>query len=264
MSLRSFALSLVALLLAVSGQAALAQTTAATQPPPDSLAVSPYGVDMVTGIYRDEATDLVIGDPDNGGIAYRRASALEDNFLRRRSNWYFRIQVKVRKSNPEANVSLFSMGVSKTWISYDSGAPPYYEIGARTEGVSLLTKNAAGEFVYTAPDASVITFNAPGSDGLSYARKITRPDGIEYTLTYGNGSSPGAGLKVASSTGYMLIEEANGLKACVLNLTTTTAPAGFVCPASATSVTYTSTGALDWTSTNAMGGQTVRSFARLW
>ena len=263
-------LALVALMTGVGSTPASAQTPM-TQPPPDSMALSPYGVDMVSGTYRDETTDLVIGDPSAGGIEYKRANVKYDYTMIRTSNWDYRIKVQpafcryntTPPCNPERTVSLFSMGVSKSWVSPNFGTPPYYEVGARTEGISELVKNTAGEMVFTGPDATVIEFY-PSSDGItSYARKIIRPDGVTYTLTYGNGAVQGNGLKVTSSAGYQLVVEPNGLKACVINLAVSAQASGFVCPSGATTVSYSATGPSNYTKTDALGGQTVRATSQV-
>lgn len=257
MNARSLVLSLVALFLLVTGQNAAAQTPS-TQPPPDSLAVSPYGVDMVTGIYRNESSDLVIGDPASGGIEYRLANAPVDFSTVRVSNWFYRIKVDAPNCfegtcAPDRMVSLFNLGVSKSWISYNDGFPPFYETGARSEGVSKLERNSSGAFVFTATDGTIIEFYSP-SGLFSYAKTIRRPDGVRYDIVYANASSPGSGMRVTSNTGYQLIEQSGRSKVCVLNIAVTAAQTGFTCPVSATSVSYSSTSTSNWSKTDPLGG----------
>ena len=54
--------------------------------PPETAVVSPGGVDMVDGMFRDQATDLSIGSEANGGITFTRANEKKKAFT---TNWHF-------------------------------------------------------------------------------------------------------------------------------------------------------------------------------
>ena len=139
------------------------------------------------------------------------------------------------------------MGVSKTWTQYD-GSASFYENGAQSEGITKL-ELVAGRPRFTDTDGSVIDFDTL-SNGVYRASKVTRPNGVAYSLTYG------PGMRVVSSVGYALIVEENNLKACVLNLATSPLPGSNVCPVSARSVIYSSGSAQNYTKTDALNGVT--------
>lgn len=177
---------------------ALAQTST-PQPPPDTKAKSPGGVDMVSGQYREETTDLTIGDPAMGGLTFQRVKADGDGL---RSNWHYFIKISpVKKINdngivtsaPERYLSVMNSSIGKTWESPDwgfSSSPFFVETGARAEGYSTLIRNGSGSnryFAYTATDGTVTTFQTTSDGTNAYATQIARPDGVVYTLTYDTG-----------------------------------------------------------------------------
>jgi RHS repeat-associated protein len=232
----------------LNGAGALAQQAPTVALPPDTQVVSPYGVDMRTGIYADPTTDLVIGDPANGGIEYRRENSVKSSALvERRSNWDIFIALRTTKDAGESYYSLESLAASKNWTSWDFGNT-FIDAGVRTEGISKLEK-VGSVLKFTNTDGSVIDFGAVTS-GRYYANKMTMPNGVTYTITYNNG------MRVVSNAGYALIVESGGAKVCVINLATMTLPGSNVCPAGARSVSYTSDAAYTYSKTDPVGGVT--------
>jgi len=205
---------------------ALAQMTPSVLPP-ETVVLSPGGVDLVTGTYRDQSQDLSIGAGSPGGITFVRANRRGMKPVT--SNWQIEIEkLPARFDQVEQYYSIRSLGVSKTFVTWDDNI--FYETGDG-DGSKLQrvpsTSTSGLEFLFTAADGTTTRFS--GGVGT----EITRPDGVKFTI---------AGGRVTSNTGYELLMEFGALgqvtKACVLN-NTITASGSTSCPVSAPTVSYT-------------------------
>lgn len=237
--------------VATVGTAPVHAQIVSTQPvTPDTKVRSPGGVDMRTGEYAYEATDVSIGQADEGGFAFVRIPEKYKSFT---SNWHYSI---TKKPNPNGGnyYSIEHRAIAKTWYSVD--ATTFREVSSSPDATSKLELFNSGSnkyFVYTDPDGATYRFS-PSSDGAnSRIEEIKHPNGITYTFTYGT-----AGFRVQSNRGYQLVVEnvagtTKVAKVCVLNIATTTPVSGFVCPAGAAFASYTYSG-LRVTSVTDAGG----------
>jgi RHS repeat-associated protein len=223
--------------------------------PAEKLVVSPGGVDMRTGQYAYEETDVAIG---NLALTRTKQPGLIGN-LSPFGNFShnFDIMISERRVNLfEHNYQVgqdFRMrvhfgGRSETFDSYEN--QPGFDQTSRSAFSKLTFANgtkASASVVYTfeASDGTVATFRPMGSGDCStvlrcaYISEIVEPDGTRLAFQY-SGSQLRA---VVSSRGYALLLEANGplvQKACVINLAVMVKPADNVCPTGAqATVSYT-------------------------
>ena len=229
--------------------------------PAEALIVSPGGVDMRTGRYVFNETDLRIGPPDRGGIELKRvmnpviAEHIEP-FGNMSHNWDFTILEK-RGSVVEAvwgvggndyRMIVNFNGLSETFESKLS--ENFFKQVSRNSFASLSfsSDRASSSTVYTftSESGTVITFRAIGSGDCAvtlrcaYASEIIRPDGVKFNLDYEYSSGATGNKarlrKIVSSQGYVLfLEGANGVvtRACTFNLAAQVLPANFICPAGA-------------------------------
>jgi len=244
------ALSLSGLALAMAAALglaapALAQPSAPVVIPPETAVLSPGGVDMVSGQYRDETGDLAIGPEGAGGISFVRVYERTGPF---RSNWNFTASQRVTEGQGEIYISIQSRGLSKTYMTVDYVS--FYNMGLDTAGAEKIERlpGSGVRLLYTAPDGTTTRFEAMGSNGTAGADLVTHPNGVTYTLSRDNGgTSSGRRLRrVTSSTGYQLILEYGAgaskdyiVKACVFSAAAITPPSNHSCPAGARSVSYT-------------------------
>jgi RHS repeat-associated protein len=217
--------------------------------PPDTAIVSPWGVDLATGMYREDSQELVIGDPEAGGILYQRVPNPKGATLGLTHNWAYRVTVRsaVRPDgeiwggttppmNFETTYSVEGNGVAQTFYTWDDGAS-FMQVGSG-DGVSTLQK-VGNELILKVPGGRKMIFEmVPVSTGTpSYrAKKIEDPDGVVYTFVYSN-STTYTVFRIISNRGYQLILEGSA-KACVFNAATITPPTSHVCPSGAMTVTY--------------------------
>lgn len=250
-------------------------------PPPEKTLENPANVDMRTGYYSYNQTDLAIGG--SGGISLARLFD-RDSFGQIKPgvvggfshNWIIRVnekRVKVCDANlpkdfdyavtvhagprtksfrasadPEPDEFYSTSGGNDTWLEFE------YIISG--DGYRRPTK-----YTYFSGDGGKITFRPTGTgitgggDGCgekcAYASEVLEPDGTRYTLSYDNAPSGGAVRlrSVVSNRGYALLFEyaASGttlVKSCALNLAATAMPpttGELICPAGARSATYTHT-----------------------
>jgi RHS repeat-associated protein len=217
--------------------------------PPETAVVSPGGVDMVNGMFRDQATDLSIGSEANGGITFTRANEKKKAFT---TNWHFflnREEMRAPGSAPQTPPTIVwmieSLALSKSYLQSTNGT--FFEQGIPSPGITKL-ELAGSAYRFTANEGTVYQFES-GTSGDKYVASITRKDGIVYTFFYDNSGDPEQGdrrlRRVKSNTGYELILEyaQNGTdhitKACVFNAAVITPPSAHTCPAAAQSIQYT-------------------------
>lgn len=236
-------------LAALISAPALAQTQPALLPP-ETAVVSPGGVDMVSGRYRNEATDLGMGSDANGGITFSRVDNKNKPFT---SNWHIFFNRDCRHapgSNPMTPCTVVweieSNSVAKSWLELPAGV--FTLQGTPSEGISKL-EYVSPAYRFTAVDGTVYQFENSGpTAGDVWVASITRKDGIVYSFTYDSSGDPVDGnrrlRRVKSNTGYELILHYTGngtdriSKACVFNVTVTTPPVANTCPAGVPTVNY--------------------------
>jgi hypothetical protein len=235
-------------------------------PPAEQLAVAPGGVDMHTGRYAYNQTDLSIGEAsESGGLALARTMSPgvvghEDPFAPFSHNWDIMLterRVDIATGNYQQGAGQdFRISVRFGGRSETFEAPSTSSAFTQTSRTSQATltftgTRTAASVVYTfqATDGTLATFRPLGngdcaSEGrCAYVSQIVQPDGTRFSFEYENPSPGVANMtrlrSVASSRGYALLLEYGGTgggwnqvsKACVINLAVAVKPADNVCPA---------------------------------
>ncbi|MBX3594150.1 RHS repeat-associated core domain-containing protein [Sphingomonas sp.] len=222
--------------------------------PPDTAVVSPGGVDMVSGQYRDTTRDLVIGPEGAGGLALDRVNRGARLF---RTNWYLYLKNKTQWHKDEQgfpvvdSIRLIShRGALAKTFQAELDYSAITDMSRSANGLDKLERIASGSNYYyrhTTTDGVVTTFEVTADGRNAYATTVVHPDGAAFSLTYDNGGPNGARRlkRVTSNAGYQLIFEYFGgsdahkiQKACAINLASTTPPGSDVCPSGAQSVSY--------------------------
>jgi YD repeat-containing protein len=254
----------VALACSLAASPALAQEQAPDRmisTPADHFAIAPGGVDMRTGRYVYDETDLSIGG-EAGGLVLSRTMAAgvlghTNPFGNLSHNWDVMIMERRININDPGNMqgldyrmNVYFGGRSQTFEAYQS-ATGYMPKSQGTGWASLTfsgDKASAGVvYTFTATDGTAAMFRALGNGDCSssifrcaYVSEITEPDGTRLTFDYGaSGASTGGAVqlrRVTSSRGYaLLLEGTDNLvtKACVLNLALAPLPTNGLCPANA-------------------------------
>ena len=257
-------------------QPARAQGSRIVNNPAEHFNIAPGGVDLRSGRYVYEATDLSVGgegQPNSLSLKRTTPEAIRghnNSFGNFSSNWDIMLTVypwdtdgNGAKNDFRAIVRIrglattfASEGVLTTYALKSDGAAAFltYTGGTRTGASTIYT--------YTASDGTVIVFRPIGGKDCgnevtgtcAFASSVTEPDGTRYTLSYAaTGESGGNFVRlstVVSSRGYALtFEGASGTggmgsritKACVTNLALSTVPTTCASNALATA-TYTYSG----------------------
>lgn len=261
-------------------------------PPPEKkkFASSPGGVDMRSGSYSHESVDVSIGGEGDAGLTLVRSFSFNNG------SWHFPYQpmgrffthnwdIQLREvrtpiagacypSQFDYNMTVMYGGLGESFhsvaanIAFEQTAPAGY-----AELTAAASPNNPKLFTFVARDGTVVTFLplpagvaaslCPGTVGrCTYAAQIVRPDKTIYTLEYDT-LSDGLSKRlraVVSNRGYaMLFEYGSGswvTKTCVINLAVTPKPANFVCPVDARSATYSYSGDVQTTATDASSATT--------
>ena len=224
------------------------QAAVLNAPSSEKIAVTSGGVDIRTGRYAYEKTDVSIG---GGGatVSVERTMptpvlghvAPMGNFSH---NWDIFLSIKSSLAEQYnafdylANVSFGgrSQTFEKLYLQDSS-----FRQKSQNDFTRLVETPAGGgnsTFTYTATDGTVAVFlpifvpNSPGGYSNAQVSYVIEPDGTRYDFEYGS-----SGLRsVTSSRGYAaLFEYAGGsqvTKTCLINLGTTAKPANNICPAS--------------------------------
>ncbi|NML05967.1 hypothetical protein [Sphingomonas sp. G-3-2-10] len=240
-------------------QPASAQGARMVNNPAEHFIISPGGVDLRTGRYVYEDTDLSGGTLSLKRTMPEAIRSHNNSFGNFSSNWDIMLTVYPWETDGlggmDYRATIHSRGLTKTFdsASYHTG------YGFRSDGkIEYLTytggaRTAASTiYTYTASDGTVIVFRPIGGKDCSaeviwtcaFASSITEPDGTKYTLSYDATGETGGNYvrlsSVVSSRGYALIFEGatgtGGLgsritKACVVNLTLMALPS--FCPSNA-------------------------------
>jgi len=255
--------------------------------PAEKFITAPGGVDMRTGRYAYNATDLSIG-PEQGGLSLVRSmpeyvAGHSNPFGNFGHNWdIFLLETKVTLSTGIWGGSDYRMtahygGRALTFESANNTIGYTYRSSGPLAKLTPDGDRASGSTVYTliTGDGTVAKFRSIGSydcaqDGIARrcaaVSQVTEPDGTRYSFDYSYDSQrPGNRarlVRVTSSRGYALILEGSGTrtdKACVINLAVAPAPADGLCPAGARTVSYGYSAAGALTSVESPG-QAVSSF----
>lgn len=261
--------------IAAIGQAAPAHAQSSTNAPPaESFQTSPGGVDMRSGRFVYNQTDLVIGG-DNG-LSLTRSLAQQvrghaNPFGNLSHNWDILLSEKkvnfetgdfsATANGPDYQIEVSFGGLSQTFRNSLSGFYQVSRSGFAQLAWTGSSDRSQSNIVYTfqAADGTVAVFHAIGTLATAecssqlrcaYVSQVTRPDGTVLTFDYDtSGGAHAARLRtVTSSRGYALIlEHSSGLvsKACVLNLSLQVVPSNHLCPPSAqatASYSYTTYG----------------------
>lgn len=247
-----------------SGASAQSESAGIISPPPERLLVTPGGVDMRTGEYNYEQTDVSIGeDSEAGGIELTRTMKGDvlghiNPFGNFSHNWDVMVSEKfvniqdgdyTSNSGSDQRISVHFGGRSETFEKRANQT--IYEQVSRNTRATLTASGppSAPLFIFQASDGTIVNFRSIGNGDCSsfyrcaYASSITMPDGTRFDFQYEN-PTPGVAnttrlRRVTSSRGYALLLEYaaaswNSIsKACVLNLAFATAPANNVCSANA-------------------------------
>ncbi len=234
-------------------------------PPAERFAVAPGGVDMRSGRYVYNETDLAIGGV--GGLILARTLAQPvaghaNPFANFSHNWDVLVSEKRidifgnrfthQPGSGDYQIEVAFGGLSQTFRARSN--QPDFEQTSRA-GLAYLTysgdrANGSAVYTFTAGDGTRAVFHAIGSADCStvlrcaYVSEITEPDGTRLTFDYDDQGSPNTTRlrSVTSSAGYALLLEYNGAfvtRACALNLALAPKPANNICPANAqASATY--------------------------
>lgn len=235
-------------------------------PPAEKFAISPGGVDMRSGRYVYNQTDLRIGG-EGGGLSLARTLAQpvaghNNPFANFSHDWDIllsekRIDIVGGHFNhsagyPDYQIEIAFGGLSQTFRA--TGGASFEQV-SRSGWARLSNagdRNSAG-VVYTLQtgDGTTATFRPMGSADCSsllrcaYVAQIVYADGTTLNFGYDNQGSNATRLRsVTSNRGYALLFEYSGglvSKTCALNLAQAPIPAGSVCPAGAQAATYSYT-----------------------
>jgi YD repeat-containing protein len=240
------------------------QQTAAIAPPAEKFAIAPGGVDMRSGRYVYEQTDLAIGG-EGGGLTLARTltqpvAGHNSPFANFSHNWEILLaekRVNIQQNlfqhtigQPDYQIEVVGGGLTQTFRA--AGPNGGFEQVSRS-GYARLTwtgdRNGTGAvYTYSSGDGAVALFRPIGSGDCSsslrcaYVSELIQADGTRLVFDYDNPGSNATRLRsVTSSRGYaLLLEYAGGAvsKACVLNLALAPKPANNLCPAGAQTATY--------------------------
>lgn len=274
---KKFVVPLLLSLCQFSAIKGFAQTTgikANVSAPSDKLMLSPGNVDLRSGFYNFDITDLSIGDTD-GGLTFRRVTPAafigHINPLGNVShNWDIMLlekRINLRngtyhhyKDSPDFRMSVLFDGTQETFdigrgasdsIKHVSPGP---NAGLESNG----DRNSASViYTYTDKWGVKVIFRPMGSGDCStevrcaYPSQIIKPDGTTYNFEYEtSGTTSGTRLRsVTNNLGYALLLEYSGTgtlwnfvtKACVLNLAFMIKPGNNICPFNAANTGYTYT-----------------------
>ncbi|HEX8063714.1 MAG TPA: hypothetical protein VF535_10915, partial [Allosphingosinicella sp.] len=228
--------------------------------PAEKFVTAPGGVDLRTGRFVYEEGDLAIGGEGSAGLSFARTLAAtvpgHDNpFGNLSHNWdilvserKFSIDDPQSSGGPDYQINVHFGGRSMTYVSRSS-AIGFQQTSPGTPAPLTFTGDRAGPavYTYTATDGTVAVFRPIATAECSttrrcaYVSEITETDGTKFTFSYVAAGSGVRLARVTSSRGFALLLEGAGpfvLKACLLNLARTAAPAGGACPAGVPTSSY--------------------------
>ncbi len=260
-ALRRLAAALFAA-VALAAPAAAQNTSKLINMPAEKYLVAPGGVDMRTGRYAHNETDLT-GGGGQGALVLTRimpeAVGFHANpFGNFSHNWdiFLVLTPSLAPGDDTLRANVHYGGRSLTFES--RGSAETFGYAFKSDGaLASLTytgSRAAGTAIHrmTAPDGTVMIFRPVGGEDCAdqawgsgrrrcaFVSEMTEPDGTHYAFDYvavGGAGNRARLARVTSSRGYALLFELSGgvvAKACLFNLASAPAPApGSPCPLSA-------------------------------
>lgn len=211
--------------------------------PPKLVTQSPLGVDLATGHFRYETTDLSVGPLE---LQRSYASSKPGNVPSKwfGPHWTHNFDIYVREgSGSRFDDSYVAIGRKTVTFTKSSTA---FTATTPESSASTLTL-VGGAFVYTNGDGDVYTFNSsvPVETPNATFPRSQRVDNIVYANGHKLNFIYTSGLltKIVSNYGYAFVFEYNGSgyvsKACVFNQAV--APVGTTCAGALAGTTYTYT-----------------------
>jgi RHS repeat-associated protein len=232
--------------------------------PAEKFITAPGGVDLRSGRFAYEETDLAIGGGGNAGLSLARTLTAtvpghSNPFGNLSHNWdimvserKFSIDAPESSSGQDFQIFVHFAGRSQTYQSRYSHTG-YQQVSPGAWAPLTFTGDRAGAavYTYTAGDGTVAVFRPIGTGECSTARRcayvseVTEADGTKFTFSYVPAGEGVRLSRVTSSRGFALLLEASGplvTKACLINLAQTAAPASGLCPAGVPTANYAYTG----------------------
>jgi len=233
--------------------------------PPDTMVMTPGGVDLRSGSLKMDRTLLSMGEGQIGALDFRRITRTygfrepPGRMNGFNHNWDIRFKRQSRPGAAGADVSVTSDELSFTF--FDLGADYSPDLTSAGNHAKLARTTVGSNYYYTltTADGTVVVSQNIASDGTALATSVTKANGAAYSLTYDSlGPSGSYRLRrVTSNAGYALLFQyaGNGYvsKACILNLAITPAPSDNNCPGGAKSVAYGYSGYTMVSETDASG-----------
>jgi hypothetical protein len=249
-------------MLAPAAPAAAADKLIST--PAEKFITAPGGVDLRSGRFAYEETDLAIGGEGNSGLSLARTLTAtvpghSNPFGNLSHNWdimvserKFSIDAPESSTGPDFQIFVHFGGRSMTYQSRSSHIG-YQQMSPGTPAPLTFTGDRAGAavYTYTGADGTVAVFRPIGTGECStvrrcaYVSEVTETDGTKFTFSYVPAGEGVRLSRVTSSRGFALLLEGGGplvTKACLVNLAQTAAPASGLCPAGVPTANYAYTG----------------------
>ncbi|MDP2181005.1 MAG: RHS repeat-associated core domain-containing protein [Actinomycetota bacterium] len=173
-------LNVIAGLLAGLSFAALATAVSAQQQPipPDHYTLDPRGVDLVTGSFNFGTTEVVIGQPGAGGLAYGRIwtnNGWRDSLI---GGISFQPGEMIVSVGPISELFVPDTATGLTWVSkYDNGSTVIMDVGSTT-----ITDRYGNVTIFDIPALSPDDNPYGATGGLPTS--VTSTDGSVITYTY--------------------------------------------------------------------------------
>lgn len=167
------ALAAMTLALELAAPTEAAAQSVLNAPPPTRYTVDERGVDVRLGSFNRSTTDVVIGQPGQGGLTYERTFA--------GSGWRDNLTTTIMNQGGQIVVS--AGGYSEAFTSSGSSYTPVIPRGSR------LVNNGSG-YTWTWSDGTVVEFDDnqgrynPAGTVLGFASSLHRPNGEEIAYTY--------------------------------------------------------------------------------
>ncbi|MEA3010834.1 MAG: hypothetical protein QOJ91_2526 [Sphingomonadales bacterium] len=174
------------------------QALADVPAPPIRQNVDANGVDVVSGQFNTNPTDVSVGPPGLHGLSYTRYWS--------GNGWRHSFIVTMSGSGATPTVSIGGSSETFTRLAVTSTGSTYTNDLA--DGATLF-REPAGDYVYTGRDGTVVRFMPAGGamlggydSEIGRARSVTSPDGTVMTFSYKTGSytvpAPGGGTWTVS------------------------------------------------------------------
>ncbi|HYI38830.1 MAG TPA: RHS repeat-associated core domain-containing protein [Allosphingosinicella sp.] len=256
---RRFLVAALTALLAWGAASPAAAADKLISTPAEKFVTAPGGVDLRTGRFAYQETDLAIGGEGNAGLSLSRTLTANvdghsNPFANLSHNWDIMVsEHRINMNDPQSpgidyQINVHFGGRSQTYQSRSNAAG----FGQASSGTwAPLTfagpREGAAVYTYTAGDGTVILFGPIGHGQCSstrrcaYVSRIVEADGTTFDFSYVSAGVGSRLNRVTSSRGYALLLEGSGphvAKACLLNLAQTAIPTTGLCPAGVPTARY--------------------------